>query len=232
MAVRDSSFEPQWRTRAQSDSSSAAKRWMPCAGRYTGRHRVVPQRVGEPTCSPRAAHGGYGCRPAQYRKWGGTLTAGEPATLRRRCKDPAPDRAPRLARRTATAARADWRGDELWRKQTHDPDPASHHCRPAVDHRGNPGTREDLRQRIRGIAAQRRGRDKVLEAVTAATGAVNAVEAANASQPILLLLMPRARQCNRSGSELAEAGGGGIDGARKQPGPRPATGSGIAPRRS
>lgn len=149
----------------------------------------------------------------EYRKWGGTLTSGEPP--------PAPDTAP-----TAPAPQ---------------PAPAPAPIEPAPSGEspdyGRPAPMVPILPIITAVlpsiisaipelgkifgsgseVSQRNiaGATKVLEAVTAATGAVNAVDAAEriAADPAAA---DQARQAVQAiWFELAEAGGGGIDGARK-----------------
>lgn len=155
----------------------------------------------------------------EYRKWGGTLTAGEPAT-----QPPAPiehhDFPPDSARegplRPAPIDNVPI-GDVLNYGESAPMIPILPLITAvlpsiigAIPELGKLfGSGSDVSQR--NIA----GATKVLEVVTQATGAVNAVEAAEriAADPAAA---DAARQAVQSiWFELAEAGGGGIDGARK-----------------
>ena len=151
----------------------------------------------------------------EYRKWGGTLTAGEPATPAPTMQDPAP------------IEHRDWPTE-----QQQPPVPIGEAMNygesapmipilplitavlpsiiGAIPELGKLfGSGSDVSQR--NIA----GATKVLEVVTQATGAVNAVEAAER-----IAADPAAADAARAAVqsiwfELVEAGGGGIDGARK-----------------
>jgi muramidase (phage lysozyme) len=147
----------------------------------------------------------------EYRKWGGTLTAGEPAAApapSSAAPAPAPEPAPIEATPSGEAPTY----GEL--KPMLPILPIITAVLPsiigAIPELGKIfGSGSEVSQR--NIA----GATKVLEAVTAATGAVNAVDAAEriAADPVAA---DQARAAVQSiWFELVEAGGGGIDGARK-----------------
>jgi muramidase (phage lysozyme) len=147
----------------------------------------------------------------EYRKWGGTLTAGEPARTAR-ATQASRLRASRLASRArARLAMAMNYGES---KPMIPILPLITAVLPsiigAIPELGKLfGSGSDVSQR--NIA----GATKVLEVVTQATGAVNAVEAAER-----IAADPAAADAARAAVqsiwfELVEAGGGGIDGARK-----------------
>jgi muramidase (phage lysozyme) len=148
----------------------------------------------------------------EYRKWGGTLTAGEPATPAPTMQDPAP-----IEHRDWPAEPPVPVGDVLNYGESKPMIPILPLITAvlpsiigAIPELGKLfGSGSDVSQR--NIA----GATKVLEAVTAATGAVNAVEAAER-----IAADPAAADAARAAVqsiwfELVEAGGGGIDGARK-----------------
>lgn len=146
----------------------------------------------------------------EYRKWGGALTAGEPAT-----QQPAPiehhDFPPETQSEPAPIGEAMNYGES---KPMIPILPLITAVLPsiigAIPELGKIfGSGSEVSQR--NVA----GATKVLEAVTQATGAVNAVEAAER-----IAVDPAAADAARAAVqsiwfELVEAGGGGIDGARK-----------------